>query len=98
MLFPLSDLAVRAFNYKWVVEEGLNPREYKVPDGPMVTNAMLAFKIWGKTPCLGCYFQNLADGKNLCCMPTMMPTAAAIRRVMARSTSVNRELEGMSIG
>jgi len=62
-LFPLSDLAVRAFSYKRAVEEGLNPREYKVPDGPMVTTAMLAFKIWGKTPCLGCYFHDLTDGK-----------------------------------
>ena len=37
-------------------------RTYKVPDEPMDAEAILEFKVWGKSPCLGCYFRNIADG------------------------------------
>jgi len=63
MLSSLPDVPTRALGYKQAVEAGLNPREYKIPDRPLHTKARLAFKIWGKTPCLGCYFHDLADGK-----------------------------------
>ena len=61
-LFTLPNLPVRAYSYKRAVENGLNPRTYKVPDEPMDAEAILEFKVWGKSPCLGCYFRNIADG------------------------------------
>lgn len=52
-LFPLPNLPVRAYSYKSAVENGLNPRTYKVPDEPMDAKAILEFKG---------YFRNIADG------------------------------------
>ena len=60
--FTLPNLPVRAYSYKSAVENGLKPRTYKVPDEPMDAEAILEFKVWGKSPCLGCYFRNIADG------------------------------------
>ena len=48
-LFPLPNLPVRAYSYKSAVENGLNPRTYKVPDEPMDAEAILELKVWEKS-------------------------------------------------
>ena len=33
---------------------------------PMEVEALLDFKIWGKSPCLTCYFRNIRTGEKFC--------------------------------
>ena len=44
---------------------GLEPREYKsmLRENPMTAEALLDFKIWGKSPNLTCYFRNIRTGE-----------------------------------
>ena len=45
------------------IRSGLRPYEYKSVIEASCLEAILDFKIWGKTPCLGCYFRDISTGK-----------------------------------
>lgn len=81
-LFTLPNLPVRAYSYKRAVENGLNPRTYKVPDEPMDAEAFLSSKYGEKVPVSAATFGILPMAESLCCTPTTMPMTAAIRLVM----------------
>lgn len=63
--FPLPEERGRAFSYSQAVENELEPREYEslVDAEPMSIEALLDFKVWGKTPCLSCYFRDIRTGR-----------------------------------
>ena len=68
ILFPLPDERHRGYSFRGAIEYGLEPREYKsmLHEEPMQAEAVLDFKIWGKSPCLTCYFRNIRTGEKFC--------------------------------
>lgn len=66
ILFPLPEKRHRAFSFQAAVENGFEPREYRSllhDEKPMTAEALLDFKVWGKAPCLTCYFRNIRSGE-----------------------------------
>ena len=47
---------------------GLEPKAYRsrLHEEPMSSEALLDFKIWGKSPCLTCYFRDIRTGDKFC--------------------------------
>ena len=68
ILFPLHIERPRAFSFRGAIDDGLEPREYRsmLHEEPMEVEALLDFKIWGKSPCLTCYFRNIRTGEKFC--------------------------------
>ena len=68
ILFPLYIERPRAFSFRGAIDDGLEPREYRsmLHEEPMEAEAVLDFKIWGKSPCLTCYFRNIRTGEKFC--------------------------------
>ena len=68
ILFPLPDERHRGYSFRGAIEYGLEPREYRsmLHEEPMEVEALLDFKIWGKSPCLTCYFRNIRTGEKFC--------------------------------
>ena len=68
ILFPLPDERHRGYSFRGAIEYGLEPREYKsmLHEEPIQAEAILDFKIWGKRPCLTCYFRNIRTGEKFC--------------------------------
>ena len=68
VLFPLHIERPRAFSFRGAIDDGLEPREYRsmLHEEPMEAEALLDFKIWGKSPCLTCYFRNIRTGEKFC--------------------------------
>ena len=68
ILFPLHIERPRAFSFRGAIDDGLEPREYRsmLREEPMEVEALLDFKIWGKSPCLTCYFRNIRTGEKFC--------------------------------
>ena len=68
ILFPLYIERPRAFSFRGAIDDGLEPREYRsmLHEEPMEAEAVLDFKIWGKSPCLTCYFRNIRTGDKFC--------------------------------
>ena len=68
ILFPLHIERPRAFSFRGAIDDGLEPREYRsmLHEEPMEVEALLDFKIWGKSPCLTCYFRKIRTGEKFC--------------------------------
>ena len=68
ILFPLPAARHRAYSFTGAIEYGLEPRAYRsmLHEEPMEAEALLDFKIWGKSPCLTCYFRNIRTGEKFC--------------------------------
>jgi hypothetical protein len=64
ILFQLPEEKQRGFSYERVVEWDFEPREYRslINAVPMTAEALLDFKVWGKTPNLTCFFRNIKNG------------------------------------
>ena len=58
-LFPMPQREIRGLSYASAIRSGLRPYEYKSVVETSCMEAILDFKIWGKTPCLGCYFRDI---------------------------------------
>jgi len=65
ILYPLPERRHRGFSYTSAVNSGFEPREYKsmLHENPMTAEALLDFKIWGKSPNLTCFFRNIRTGE-----------------------------------
>lgn len=65
---PFYDAEHRAYSFKGAVEYGFNPALYMSMwrHRPMTAEATLDFKIWGKSPCLTCYFRNIRTREKFC--------------------------------
>lgn len=62
-LLPIPQRDIRGLSYASAISSGLRPYEYRsVIEAPCM-EAILDFKIWGKTPCLGCYFRDISTGE-----------------------------------
>ena len=68
ILFPLPAARHRAYSFTGAIEYGLEPRAYRsmLHEEPMSSEALLDFKIWGKSPCLTCYFRDIRTGNKFC--------------------------------
>ena len=68
ILFPLPAAGHRAYSFTGAIEYGLEPRAYRsmLHEKPMGCEALLDFKIWGKSPCLTCYFRDIRTGDKFC--------------------------------
>ena len=68
ILFPLPAAQHRAYSFSGAIEYGLEPRAYRsmLHEQPMNVEALLDFKIWGKRPCLTCYFRDIRTGDKFC--------------------------------
>ncbi|WP_165071260.1 hypothetical protein [Desulfovibrio sp. ZJ200] len=62
-LFPMPQRDIRGLSFISAIKSGLRPYEYKSVIEASCMEAILDFKIWGKTPCLGCYFRDISTGK-----------------------------------
>ena len=62
-LFPMPQREIRGLSYTNAIRSGLRPYEYKSVVEASCMEAILDFKIWGKTPCLGCYFRDIFTGE-----------------------------------
>lgn len=62
-LFPMPQKEIRGLSYANAIRSGLHPYEYKSVVKASCMKAILDFKIWGKTPCLGCCFRDIATGE-----------------------------------
>lgn len=66
ILFSLSGKRHRAFSFQAAVESGFEPSEYRSllhGENPMTAEALLDFKVWGKSPNLTCFFRNIRTGE-----------------------------------
>ena len=68
ILFPLPAERQRGFSFSAAIASGFEPREYRslLHEEPMRAEALLDFKIWGKRPCLTCYFRDIRTGDKFC--------------------------------
>ena len=68
ILFPLPAERQRGFSFSSAIASGFEPREYRslLHEEPMRAEALLDFKIWGKRPCLTCYFRDIRTGAKFC--------------------------------
>jgi hypothetical protein len=65
ILFPLPAERHRAYSFASAIASGLEPSMYKsmLHEEPIIVEALLDFKIWGKSPSLTCYFRNICTGE-----------------------------------
>ena len=66
ILFPLSEKRHRGFSFQATVENGFEPSDYRSllhDESPMTAEALLDFKVWGKSPNLTCFFWNIRTGE-----------------------------------
>ena len=65
ILFPLPAAGHRAYSFTGAIEYGLEPKAYRsrLHEEPMSSEALLDFKVWGKSPNLTCFFQNIRTGE-----------------------------------
>ena len=63
LLCPIPHREFRGMSYTSAIKSGLRPYEYTSVVAASCREAVLDFKIWGKTPCLGCYFRDIATGE-----------------------------------
>ena len=62
-LCPMPQREIRGLSFTSAIRSGLRPYEYKSVIEASCLEAILDFKILGKTPCLGCYFRDISTGK-----------------------------------
>lgn len=62
-LIPMPQMDIRGLSYTSAIRSGLRPYEYRSLIEASCIEAILDFKIWGKTPCLGCYFRDISTGE-----------------------------------
>ena len=62
-LCPMPRREIRGLSFTSAIRSGLRPYEYKSAVAASCMEAILDFKIWGKTPCLGCYFRDISTGE-----------------------------------
>lgn len=62
-LLPMPQKDIRGLSYASAISSGLRPCEYRSVIEASCMEAILDFKIWGKTPCLGCYFRDISTGE-----------------------------------
>lgn len=63
MLCPMPQREIRGLSFTSAIRSGLRPYEYKSVIEASCLEAILDFKIWGKTSCLGCYFRDISTGE-----------------------------------
>lgn len=62
-LCSMPQREIRGLSFTSATRSGLRPYEYKSVIEASCLEAILDFKIWGKTPCLGCYFRDISTGE-----------------------------------
>lgn len=96
ILFPLSEKRHRGFSFQATVENGFEPSDYRSllhDESPMTAEALLDFKVWGKSPNLTCFFRNIRTGEKFRLSASITSATGATRRGTGTLISANPALK-----
>ena len=94
---PKKEIVMRAYSFRQALNAGCEPREYKEFQLEGEADAFLDFRIWGKTPCLHCYFSEFSTNRKFVLTAFNRQEGQQLDKYSARDQAIDfsaHDLEG----